>query len=546
MSCNCSKKNNQIQHKAGCGCGPSCSCRECRETYHSNYGNGMGRYDEYPRPKSAMFDPRKIGQEWPEPNNDPLIPYVRANEQGLPYERLNQYKGMRNSLHGWSSMGGIREQNIAKKVTENLLFQLARSFNSYEELVNRTNKSKDMIHRPDNTAWPANNKPGYYKTREVSYEQAFFGFIPDIQSKKLLRIKTGGPEFKYFAFDGSDIELIDPERQVVGTIDSLIDQNKYPLICDANGFFGSGSSVSADGSRNRKEAGLFEFAEIILGMVINDSIYVLGSPYRRDDITLSEDDENPEYNEDDLKALLKIFLELCINATDIDDVAKGISEAVVQRLKKDFVEAREQAFYKYEIDSWFGSNDIVFIDPIAKQTFTNVNVSDKSFDKFKDNLIVAMKEVLSANYNVLSKIYKQLFDFTGYNQSKQKVTALETEIATLKTTQGNQVKELQSTLAKKNQEIEQLRSQLASANSSSQSQPPQQSLPEDDESGSTSGSSIPPTASPTQSNIQAANQSKQSGDTLVKLVFLGAGVSALIGLIQYKKKINRDYRNSNP
>lgn len=80
----------------GCGCGGTCGCGPKQ---------AMGSFDEYPRPKSALFDPRQIDRVWPEPHPDPLIPYVRANEGLLPYSSVNRYKGQQGSLHGYLAMG---------------------------------------------------------------------------------------------------------------------------------------------------------------------------------------------------------------------------------------------------------------------------------------------------------------------------------------------------------------------------------------------------------------------------------------------------------
>ncbi len=113
--CNCGCRNRSSSSKrGGCGCGSNkrkatlsgvdCGCG-CGGTCGCGPKQAMGSFSEYPRPKSALFDPRQIDRVWPEPHPDPLIPYVRANEGLLPYSSVNRYKGQQGSLHGYLAMG---------------------------------------------------------------------------------------------------------------------------------------------------------------------------------------------------------------------------------------------------------------------------------------------------------------------------------------------------------------------------------------------------------------------------------------------------------
>jgi len=124
MSCSCClagkfhSLNGLSKPSCKCSCPPDCNCGcrsgaskgekrgcECGETYGYVPRSAMGTFDEYPRPKTALFDPRQLDRVWPEPHPDPLIPYVRANEGLLPYDFVNHYKGQKGSLQGYIPMG---------------------------------------------------------------------------------------------------------------------------------------------------------------------------------------------------------------------------------------------------------------------------------------------------------------------------------------------------------------------------------------------------------------------------------------------------------
>ncbi len=126
-SCKCGCRSGASKgRRGGCGCssglsrgglsGADCSCG-CGGACGCGPKSAMGSFDEYPRPKSALFDPRQIDRVWPEPHPDPLIPYVRANEGLLPYDFVNRYKGQRGSLHGYIAMGSSTSETDAQKIT---------------------------------------------------------------------------------------------------------------------------------------------------------------------------------------------------------------------------------------------------------------------------------------------------------------------------------------------------------------------------------------------------------------------------------------------
>ena len=488
MGCNCKKVNNTVRHENGCDCGPNCSCHDCREKYH---GNGMGRYDEYPRPKAAMFDPRKIGQAWPEPNNDPLIPYVRANEQGLPYERLNEYKGMKNSLHGWSAMGGVAELTTVKNAVTNLMnFLSVKDYSMAELLYTAKEDKKSQFHVPKLLRMRTNDVD-FQKVNQVSNISTFFAFVPIVRkegTKKIyeLYIRCGGPEVRAYWWDDESIEIgVDAaERDYLKSIDYfqgewgsyggvLFDaagkllSHSYPIVY-TKATLGEGFLSTSDAAYKNDLKSYHDIAQHLICSIVDHSIDILNSNKASREL------------KKDVKDMLTILIGACINKSNIDDVANGIADSVVKRLEDDYVATELRAFYKFEPET-LGINNVMTIDTEAKAVFSNKRATQAEFTAMKNVLGDALHGVLIESHNAMSEVYKQLLNFDNIQEANKKVDELKAQVNSLQanmTSSGSQkdsqIVELQNSVSKltddlnrKTQEAQQLASELEMAKSAS-------------------------------------------------------------------------------
>jgi hypothetical protein len=466
MGCNCKKVNNTIRHENGCDCGPNCSCHDCREKYH---GNGMGRYDEYPRPKAAMFDPRKIGQAWPEPNNDPLIPYVRANEQGLPYERLNEYKGMRNSLHGWSTLGSTNNSEIVTALLHQIKVNTLDVSQAYSDIIDQVKNqngdhSEDLIHIPlIKQDYMGGNNPSFKSGKVIPNVGSVFGFIPFKKGNDIgLHIRLWGPEIKKFKLLDDEIRLQTPERDAIHSDPySRFVDNTYPL------YF----KMTSPGQYNFE--GVYAFASIMLDVIIRKCVYHL-SPISSDAEMRVSKRAFPETSPQSLNnaTYARQIVTQFINAETqggVDGFASALSEATVSLLSSDFKNAWASAFYKYEFET-FASNEFVFFDPFAKEVFGRFGSDRDLFVSLLSRpLNEAFKNLLTNRYEVFANIYKESFDLNNLREAKGKVAVLESEIQNLKASGGDvdaRVVKLQADLNAKINELEALKQAGSSAHSS--------------------------------------------------------------------------------
>jgi hypothetical protein len=175
----------------------------------------------------------------------------------------------------------------------------------------------------------------------------------------------------------------------------------------------------------------------------------------------------------DVKDMLTILIGACINKSNIDDVADGIADAIVKRLEDDYVATELRAFYKFEPET-LGINSVMTIDPEAKAVFSNKRATQAEFTAMKNVLGDALHGILIESNNAMSEIYKQLLNFDNIQEANKKVDELKAQINTLQTSmtssgsqKDSQIVELQNSVSKltedlnrKNQEAQQLASEL--------------------------------------------------------------------------------------
>lgn len=462
MGCGCKeKKANELpKDGCGCGCGPSCSCKDCQEKWHGTKKT-MGRFDEYPRPKAAMFDPRKIMQEWPEPSDDPLIPYVRANEQGLPYEMLNQYRGRPNTLHGWDagsiSLNGLTEGRLVKSSVANLLNLLAVEDLSMKEL------EADIVEYPDNFFHvPADGKLGqnvqYRKVKKAPIIETFFAFVPLIVKNGNLTnyeffIRMGSPEARsYWDDDSDEIVVESAERKFVKAMSDYLSvyktydgikkeglralQQDYPL------YFAQGESADAKLFKVGDEGKAYSTkAEAYKNFANNLLSFIISNAMRK----LSEASTSKGAKED-LKEMLKLVMQSCLDKSNLQDVADGLANAISERLQKDYEATEKISYYKYEIES-LGPNSMLPIDSKLRSVFDKKRADlTVAISKFKDSLSTAFVSVITENNQNFSDVLKGLLDYDNIKQAQDRVKELENQSQQLQTTTQTQSSELQARL----------------------------------------------------------------------------------------------------
>ncbi len=365
-ACGCGDTSGMMVYQGqkcpcGCGgiCGVSCNCDHCYEKQEIVGSLGsLGRFDEYPRARAGLFDPRKIGRPWPEPHPDPLIPYVRANEGLLPYEAYNEFQHRRNSMHGWD--GALGANNVSD--VSSILFQMLSTLTSPDLAYDYMRQNFDT---PDDRFWYINPEGRKVATKVIPPEEMFFGFVPGThpQGYYLLMIRCGGPENKvcFYDFDASRISADSQERSYLAAcFDNLMTigvgnvqanemmQNltyHYPIAFDTKTHRFLSTNITPKNSRNGKadmysrfaynhESSSFEsVADVILEHIISATADQI---HKRTEISQK------------LKDFMLIFLNACIGGRDVEDVANEISQAIVERLKTDFAIARRRAKIVFE------------------------------------------------------------------------------------------------------------------------------------------------------------------------------------------------------
>lgn len=478
MGCGCKEKKAYELPKegCGCGCGPSCDCADCKTKWHSAPKNGLGRFDEYPRPKAAMFDPRKIMKEWPEPSDDPLIPYVRANEQGLPYEMLNEFHGRPNTLHGWSGLGGVNELNVIKSATKNLLGILSLADQSMVELDNETAEySRNNLRIP--TGNRIGNKVQYRNVKKAPPIKTFFAFVPFITKRgggdsHEMFIRMGGPEAKSNWWDGDESDLLtfSAERDFIkemaaylSTYNGLADvktdglrvlQTDYPI------YFATGSGTSAKQFRvanNGKDyAGSAEayqfFGYNVMNYIVSQAWIKLADPAVSDAI------------KDDIKDMLKYVMQACISRAFMTDVSKAIAGAFAEKLKEDYIATELRSYYEYEVEV-FGPNEFRQIDPKLRSVFNKKRADfDASIDALEAALTEALLKVIADNQKSFSDILKKLLDYDNIKDAQKRIADLETQVG--QATRGSssaqdQLSSLEASLKAKDEAIQKQNVQIA-------------------------------------------------------------------------------------
>ena len=483
MSCGCNKKTTNEPQKTdcGCGCGPSCSCADCQAKWHGQ-GSKLGSFNEYPRPKAAMFDPRKIMSEWPEPNDDPLIPYVRANEQGLPYEMLNRYEGQPNSLHGWQagtiSLNGVNELNIVKNTTSNLLDILASQDQSMVELNNELADigSENILYIPNAEAITG-QRVQYRTARKASSLDLFFAFVPLIIRRgnvaySELYIRMGGPEAKsnWLDIDAQNVKTLSGERDYLLNMDSYIAeykglsevkteamrvlQDSYPIL------FGTGTTASSKQFRLMNNGGDYTTSENAYKMFA----YMVMNHLVSQGMMKLSDNRVSNAKKDDIKDMLKLIMKACIDRSDVRDVANGLSNAFCDRLKSDYQTTEVRSYCELEIEV-IGPNSRVQIDPKLRSVFDKNRANFSSaINTMRSSLATAFESVINESNSSFSKVLKDLLDYENINKANDRIKALESQLTESQQSSSDAESLKQEELQRQVQIIAQKEQQIASLN----------------------------------------------------------------------------------
>lgn len=410
----------------GCGgiCGVSCNCGHCYEQQGSL--GSLGRFDEYPRAKAGLFDPRKIGRPWPEPHPDPLVPYVRANEGLLPYEKYNEFQNRRNSMHGWKeSLGGVAEQNTAESAVSAMMTALELPDFAFDYM------SKNFDDPEADRFWYINPQGQKIDTKNIPAEKMFFAFIPKqnpVSKDYMLFIRCGGPENKinYYDFEGGKVVVDSDERAYLtmlfnnlNTADigvaqkvQMIQQlaHSYPIVFDTQQSIFFSTDLTSDDVRNspfkynQSAQDFIKMSSHILDHIVNTAVsYINGNHALA-----------PQ-----MKRFMKVFLESCLLGVNTDDVASGIADAIVKQMQKDFDTASRRSKIVYEPEVRNVRDTEYKGDYGAFVTFDKVNKSKlgAGFTALTADLKNALISVIRARKNAFAQMYQQILNVSDLKET---------------------------------------------------------------------------------------------------------------------------------
>lgn len=424
-TCGCGDASQPMIHKGqkcpcGCGgvCGVSCNCSHCYGE-HGSLGS-LGRFDEYPRAKAGLFDPRKIGQPWPEPHPDPLVPYVRANEGLLPYEKYNEFQNKRNSMHGWNeTLGGVKDVNTAAEAVSAIMSTLAVPDLSYDYL------RQNFEDRESDRFWYINPQGQKVDVQRIPEEKTFFGFVPTTSPytrNLLLMIRCGGPENKVIYFDTSNMYIDSQERSFLRTFFENMQTagigteqasqmmhnltHNYPLVFDAtqNMFFST--DIDAKNNANGKSDYRSRFAyeddtKAFEGIASHILDHIVNS-------AAEQINKNTDLSQQ-MQQFMLVFLGACLKGLNVRDVAEGISKAIVDQLKKDFSIARRRSKIVFEPEIL--GNDIEYKGDFSSFSVFNAVNDTKlpiGFDQLQEDLKGALATVIRQRKSAFSQMYKEV------------------------------------------------------------------------------------------------------------------------------------------
>lgn len=403
-NCRCGSQKVSINVNCPCGCGGKCGCGPSASSHH--HGSAMGSFDEYPRPKSALFDPRQLNRVWPEPYPDPLIPYVKANEGLLPYDSLNRYKGQPNSLHGYLAMGiadNTTPDQAAYKATKEMM-----DFVSVENL--------GLSYLYENPV-----PSGSYKPSKVRPSKNFFAFVPVIRRQGNVSvgefyIRCGGPETKLIYWDEGVFAVDAEERRYIqgnlsntgirGVPDSwstLLQQQlnmHYPLVLESRGKdFKSTFLVGTKyNDYSNTPAGYTHFGVHILDHLFSTAIDMLQSA------------DTSETNKVLLREVLTKLISVCLNAsaTVVSEISLGIAKAMTERLIADLKTVAEMGNMYIEIEDW-GANTKIKIDDRMSDVLKmfNTDISPQKIATLTTNIANGIEDAIQLRRRYLANIYKQ-------------------------------------------------------------------------------------------------------------------------------------------
>lgn len=405
------------------------NCKHCYDQ-KGNLGS-LGRFDEYPRAKVGLFDPRKIGQPWPEPHPDPLIPYVRANEGLLPYEKYNEFQNRRNSMQGWNeTLGGVAEINTASSAISEMMSALTSPDFAFDYLrQNLDNKEYDRF-------WYINPQGQKVETQRIPEEKTFFAFVPaknPSSENYMFMIRCGGPENKvcYYNEEQEKVVVDSAERSYLRVcFDNLMTANignpqanqmlqnlahQYPIVFDAKNCAFFSSDITAKNNEAGKasyksrftyagEMQAFEsMAAHILDHIVNGAVEHIN---RNSPLS------------DQMKKFMLLFLGACLKGTLVLDVSEGISKAIVAQLKKDFAIARRRAQITFEPEV-VGMTDKLYKGDYGSFTafsFVNDAKLKDGFDELLADLKGAIASVIRQRRSAFGQMYQQILGMTELRQ----------------------------------------------------------------------------------------------------------------------------------
>lgn len=437
-NCICGKAKMKKASNCSCGCGGTCGCGPM---------NTMGSFEEYPRPKSALFDPRQLDQVWPEPHPDPLIPYVRANEGLLPYDSLNRYKGKPNSLHGYLAMGispAATLRDASYNGTKALLSILGADNSGYQ-----------YLYKESEAGTPNASKDERYVPPEISVESNFFAFVPvqritlDKKNVFEIYIRFGGPEVKVAdADDADDFFVKGAERKYLQQTLSDLEKDpvswgkyiqsrissEYPLVLSSftKSFLPTYPAEGRPGTTaaySNSEGSHKKLGEYILDLLVSSASRKYASMKN----------DNPE------RATIATFLEDVLSvaltnrtAAQLSSVAEGIVKAFIDRLKSDFTYASQMGTQVFEWRNIVGSRKQTRVDERFDAVSRKTAILPSAYDDLEEKMKNGLVKAFTTRRSALNQLYKSLFQSTGgaatpsAGTESEQVLALQAENESLK------------------------------------------------------------------------------------------------------------------
>lgn len=376
-----------------------------------------------------------------------------------------------SSLHGNDSLGLYDAEKTKREVlgiTTDLLQLLAIQDNNYRKIDDRLKDKKEYVFWAKKGNWPANNSPAYSKLDKVPQTSSFFIFVPMIsKNKKVSYVRSGGPEIMDFLFKNKTVAVDSLERENLASLHSFdssetgvrnILSETYPLVLNSDNNASTGDILPTDVSQSFNS-----FAKSMIERIVDSAIEKINAQ------------GVSETQKADFVNLLAMFLDACINKSNVADVADGIATGITNRLKSDFENARSKAFSKYEFKRNDGTYYSEFIDIDSKRFFEAHPLKEADLSVFKTSLTEAIKADINERWLMLSKVYKDLLRFDETRQANRAVERLRNRLRELensvledKSSIGtdqtikdleNSVKTLKASLLQKDREVQNLKTQ---------------------------------------------------------------------------------------